>query len=293
MERPDFLVIGGTGLVGGALVRRAGSLVTAATAFTRDGMPGFRRLDAIDAAATHALVAELGPRVVVNAAVASRPEHPPAVVVDGAAHVARAAHAAGAALVHLSTDMVFDGASGPYDEDAPPSPITPYGAGKAAAESAVRAAHPRALIARLPLLYRIDPPDRGLSGWLEGCRAGRGYTLYVDELRCPAHVDDIADALVLLVRALTGDPTLPAPPPIVHLPGPRALSRHAFGLLVLEALGLPAAWAVAGRAADAVPPRPRELVLVARRTPLSYLTPLRPPEAALATPTPPTPPAAR
>lgn len=262
-------------------------------------------LDVTDADAVRALVAACGARVVINAAISTRPEDALAVGVGGAEHVAAAARAAGAALVHLSTDMVFDGASGPYDEDRLPSPITAYGAAKAEAERRVRVAHPDAIIARLPLLYALDPPDRGLAAWLAGARAGAPYPLFVDELRRPAHAADVGVALALLARALAGDRALPPPPPVVHLPGPRTISRHAFGTMVLAALGLPAAWAVPGRCADADPPRPRELELVARRTPAAYLAPLRAPEEALRSaatgprapatppPTPPRPPAGR
>jgi dTDP-4-dehydrorhamnose reductase len=160
-----------------------------------------------------------------------------------------------------------------------PAPITVYGRAKADAERRVRAAHPAATIVRLPLLYRIDPPDRALAAWLADARAGRGYALFVDEIRRPAHVADVAQALVLVAAASlrlagAGDHAVP---PVVHLPGPVALSRHAFGVGVLEALGLPVALAVAGRSADGGTPRPRVLDLVAVRTPAAFLAPLRSP----------------
>ncbi len=303
MESVELLVIGGSGLVGGALLAAARGRARLGTYFSHAPDPGpgpdttlrHVRLDVTDVAAVRALVTASGARVVVNAAVSTRPADARAVSVDAAAHIAEAAHATGAACVHLSTDMVFDGASGPYDEDAVPSPITPYGVAKAAAERMVRAAHPAAVIARLPLLYSLDPLDRGLAAWLAGAHDGAPYPLFVDELRRPAHAVDVGAALALVTRALAGDSTLPAPPPVVHLAGPRTISRHALGELVLAALGLPAAWAVPGRASDAHPPRPRELVLVARRTPVAYLAPLRAPEDALrpaaprATDPPPTP----
>jgi dTDP-4-dehydrorhamnose reductase len=289
MEPVELLVIGGSGLVGRAVITAARDRTRLATYRFRapradgGGDPALIHapLDVTDAEAVRALVARSGARVVVNAAISTRPEDALAVCVAGAAHVAAAARATGAALVHLSSDMVFDGASGPYDEDRSPSPITPYGAAKADAERLVRAAHPAAVIARLPLLYSLDPLDRGLATWLAGARAGAPYPLFVDELRRPAHAGDVGVALARLARALAGDALLPPPPPVVHLPGPRTISRHAFGTLVLAALGLPAEWAVPGHAADAAPPRPRELVLIARRTPAPYLEPLRAPEEAL------------
>jgi dTDP-4-dehydrorhamnose reductase len=53
-------------------------------------------------------------------------------------------------LIHVSSDMAFDGASGPFAEDARPSPITPYGRAKARAEFRARGC--RAAIVRCSLL---------------------------------------------------------------------------------------------------------------------------------------------
>jgi dTDP-4-dehydrorhamnose reductase len=61
---------------------------------------------------------------------------------DGAAHVALAVVAAAAGLVHVSSDAVFSGASPAYDETRQPDPVTPYGAAKAAAETAVKGIAP-------------------------------------------------------------------------------------------------------------------------------------------------------
>ena len=165
-------------------------------------------------------------------------------------HVAAAARAAGAALVHLSSDMVFDGASGPYDEDRSPSPITPYGAAKAEAERRVRAAHPDGgdRPAAAALLARPARP--------RARRAGSPAREPAPPTRCsstscavPPTPATSASRWRCLARALAGDRALPPPPPVVHLPGPRTISRHAFGTMVLAALGLPAEWAVPGDAA--------------------------------------------
>ena len=73
--------------------------------------------------------------------------------MDGAENVARAAAAVGARLVHLSTDVVFDGRKGePYVEEDEPCPATEYGRAKAEAELRVRAAHPAALLVRTSLI---------------------------------------------------------------------------------------------------------------------------------------------
>src|SRR5690349_19354796 len=71
--------------------------------------------------------------------------------VDGSDVVARAA--AGVRLVHLSTDLVFDGTKGRYTERDPTGPVSSYGRSKLAAEERVTAAAPGATLVRTSLIY--------------------------------------------------------------------------------------------------------------------------------------------
>ena len=300
MPGSRLLVTGGTGFAGSALVARAAAAGRFEVHATRHrATPAgpaadaatWHPLDVRDEAATRALVEALAPAVVVHAALDVSPGALREVAVDGAAHVAGAARAAGAAHIHLSSDMVFAGESVPYDEDHAPDPVSDYGRAKADAEARVRAAHPGAVIVRLSLLYRLDPPDRSLAAWIDDARSGRAYSLFVDEIRCPGQVDDVAEALHRLAVAQADGG--PAVPPIVHLAGPVPITRYAFGLGVLEALGLPDSLAVPGRASDAPVERPRELVLVARTTPPWLTAPLRSPAEVFHARPRPMPPAAR
>ena len=141
---------GAGGQVGRELVRLAPGLGAEAVGLDRAA------LDVTDRDAVREAVASVRPDAVVHAAAytavdraESEPDRAMAVNRDGARHVAQAAQAAGAALVHLSTDYVFDGAQGgPYAPDAPTSPVNVYGVTKADGEAAVRDAHPGAVVLR-------------------------------------------------------------------------------------------------------------------------------------------------
>ena len=130
-REPRLLVTGGTGYLGarrrrGRRRRRMGRHA-----------PSVRRdLDVRDAAAVAAFVDRLRPDAIVHTAYVRDGPTARAVNVDGSAAVAAAAGSA--RLVHVSTDVVFDGRLGrPYREDDAASPITDYGRTKADAERAV------------------------------------------------------------------------------------------------------------------------------------------------------------
>ena len=84
----------------------------------------------------------------------SQRERALSVNAHGAGHVARASEAAGAKLIHLSTDYVFDGTSPvPYREEASPHPMSVYGESKLGGERAVQEAGENHLILRTAWLY--------------------------------------------------------------------------------------------------------------------------------------------
>ena len=135
--------------------------------------------------------------------------------VDGSETVARAA--AGGRLIHLSSDVVFDGTIGHYREEDVPAPVNDYGRSKAEAELRVADAHPGATIARTSLIYGVpDGPQERL--------AREGTRFFVDELRSPVHVADLAQALLDLLE-------LEVPGPL-HLGGADDVSRYDFALLL-------------------------------------------------------------
>ncbi len=118
-------------------------------------------LDISDRAKVARVIGRERPTVIMNTAAyrstdqaQSEADRAFAVNRDGAENVARAAQAVGARVVHISSDFVFDGASGrPYEPQDEARPLSVYGASKLAGEQAVAAAAPGALIVRTAWLY--------------------------------------------------------------------------------------------------------------------------------------------
>ncbi|TWH69462.1 dTDP-4-dehydrorhamnose reductase [Micromonospora olivasterospora] len=191
------LVVGASGYLGGEVCRQAvaaGERVVGTYHANPVDLPGgaARRLDVTDRAAVRALVAAVRPAVVVSTPYRYDDW---TVTADGAAHVAYAAAEVGARLVHLSSDALHAGRPEAYADDEPPSPVFPYGAAKAAAETAVRLVGPAAALVRTSLIVGGER-SRQIQLCLDAL-AGRA-SLFTDEVRCPVHVADLAAAVLEL-----------------------------------------------------------------------------------------------
>lgn len=251
------LVTGGAGLVAGRLVRTTPDGVEVHVTERRTPVPddvraraGVHVVDLVDTVATTALLDRLRPDVVVHAAYTQADR---ADIVDATGAVAEAAAAAGAGVVHLSTDVVFAGDDPPYGEADPTDPITDYGRWKVAAETLVRGAVPDAAITRTSLVVSLEPPDRATAGLVDTWGNGGAPRLFHDELRQPIRVEDLAAELWALVA-------LPAAERAGtwHLPGPEKLSRLVIGERLADRLGLGPVPILSATSAEVVPPRPRD-----------------------------------
>jgi dTDP-4-dehydrorhamnose reductase len=237
------LIIGGSGFLGTELVRQATAAgqETAATFASRPGRAtgvAWHPLDVRDPARVARVISDVAPSVVVNA---SSGQSDWAVTADGAVRVALAAVEQGCRLVHVSSDAVFSGARVRYDESCLPDPLTPYGAAKAAAETAVRLLVPDAVVARTSLIigHGRSVHERTVRALAEGTRDG---VLFTDDIRCPVHVEDLAAALWEIALSDAAG--------VFHLAGADALSRYDLGELIARREGLDGARLPAGRRAD-------------------------------------------
>jgi len=240
-----LFVTGLGGYLGHALAAAAPGEVTG-TVRERAAPAGARvfALDVRDERAVAEAITEVRPDAVIHTAAARGGEDQWSVNVDGAAAVARAARAEHVRLVHLSSDTVFCGDLGrPLREDDPPAPVSAYGKSKAAAETAVSAAHPGAVLVRTSLIYGGHEPSEDEVAALDPTQP-----FNADEVRCPIVAGDLAAALVEL--AALEDVRGP-----LHVAGADGVSRLTFARLLVAARGgdpaaVPGGWHPPSRPGD-------------------------------------------
>jgi dTDP-4-dehydrorhamnose reductase len=142
------------------------------------------------------------------------------VNTEGARLVARAAAAVDARLIHISTDLVFDGgldASGrAYREDDETNPLSHYAATKLEGERAVHEEHPGALVLRSSWFFGPWPSTRFPESFLQGLAQGGAFRIVSDRRGSPTYLKDLARAIARLMQipasgvlhyANTGEPT--------------------------------------------------------------------------------------
>jgi dTDP-4-dehydrorhamnose reductase len=148
---------------------------------------------------------------------------------EGTAHVATACDRAGARLVYVSTDFVFDGgARRPYRVDDPPAPLSAYGRSKLAGESAALAVG--GFVVRTSWVF--GPGGKNFPrAILTRARSGEPLAVVDDQVGCPTMTHDLAEALLDLAAA-------GASPGIYHAANEGPCSWCEFAVEILAAAGL-------------------------------------------------------
>ena len=266
-----ILILGASGLVGResvlAALRRGHAVHALGGSRPPAVPPGVEvgQIDLLDLAALERLVLDRFPDAVINAAavasIADCERDPTRAEQVNAAlprRLAQLCHHVGARLVHLSTDMVFDGEQGRYRSTDLPLPLHLYGQTKLLGEKGVLAEGKScACVLRTTLVSANTlTGDRGLHERLFlDWKAGKAPALFTEEIRQPVSASNLADVCVELCERdnLSG---------LFHWAGAEALSRHAIGARIAAHFGLdPGADVRAARYAD-VPNlgrRPRDL----------------------------------
>jgi len=202
VTKPRLLVVGAGGQVGHEVKSAPETAAFELAALDR------RELDIVERDAVFAAMRRLRPDAVVNCAgftavdrAESESDAAFSANAQGAANLAEACREHGAALVHISTDYVFDGRkAGPYREDDPIAPLNVYGASKAAGEAVIQAAGGRYAILRTSWVY--GPHGRNFVRIVLRLARERDCLRIVDDQRgAPTASLDVARAVLAIIGA--------------------------------------------------------------------------------------------
>jgi dTDP-4-dehydrorhamnose reductase len=212
------LITGSNGLLGQKLVSlylKQTGIVLIATARAENRLPvkegyEFYPMDCSNASQVMQVFDQTKPDVVIHTAAMTNVdqcEREKAACweqnVKAVGHIIAACEKHQAFLLHLSTDFIFDGADGPYDEQALPNPICYYGESKLAAEQLVMGSSLQWAIARTVLVYGIahDMSRSNIILWVKSSLEG-GKTINVvdDQWRTPTLAEDLAVGCYLIAK---------------------------------------------------------------------------------------------
>jgi dTDP-4-dehydrorhamnose reductase len=236
-----FLVLGGSGFVGGHIVAAASNArQTVVGTYHSFPVPDLLQLDIRDAKGLTALLSDLRPVVVFLPAACpdvdwceTHPEEAFQTNVDGVRLVTAAANSVDAKLVYISSDFIFDGTSGPYKETDVANPLSAYGRQKLSAEHHI-ALHARDyLIVRTTVVYGWEHREKNfVCRVIRSLAAGNSLLVPLDQVGTPTFAPNLAEVTVELALAnATG---------VFNVVGPERVSRLRLAEEVASIFGLDA-----------------------------------------------------
>jgi dTDP-4-dehydrorhamnose reductase len=240
-HQEPILVTGASGLLGAAFVAVAAAQhdVIACSGRHLFAWPNARACtaDLTNEAATAAMLDQFRPRLVVNFAAATNLDRCEAARAEAealnagaAGAIARWCEKSGACLVHMSTDSVFDGATGGYTEAHEPAPLNAYARSKLNGERAVQASGCRHLIVRANIFGWNAQRKHSLAEWvLARLESGQPVPGFTDVIFNPLNVETLSELILTLVaRGASG---------VVHVGSAAPISKHEFACLVAHEFG--------------------------------------------------------
>jgi dTDP-4-dehydrorhamnose reductase len=261
------LVTGATGQLGAYLIRELVGCARDVVAWSHSsGAPIFgvtpRPVELADSATVSQAFRDARPEVVIHAAAmasvaecARDPARAQAINTSAAEIIADLCDAAGARLVAISTDLVFDGEQAPYAESDLVAPLSVYGRTKAAGELAVLARRRHAIV-RVSWMFGPSLIERKnfFDDQLAALRGGPPVTVFHDEWRTPLGLPTAARALIEIADSDVAG--------LIHVGGPERMSRLEIGQRLAAHLGTGTGGLVpASRVDVAGEPRPRDVSL--------------------------------
>lgn len=183
------------------------------------------------------------------------------VNADATVAIARWCKRNSAQMTYISSDYVFDGQRGPYEEDSEPAPLQIYGFTKLLGEAALKE-YPASAVVRVAILHGFnDFYDKAVvtTETIEALKAGSKLTLDNGRMKYPTLIDDVAGGLEFIVEnKLSG---------IFHLAGLEGVTRYGWALEIARIFNLDESLLTADIDKDknALPQRPKDVKLLNKR----------------------------
>jgi len=240
MKSMRILLTGASGQVGGEFLRRlrampSGIEVIAPTRAQLDVSQPLALREAVRAAKPDLIIHPAAYTGVVKAE--SEPDLARRINAEAPAVLAEEAARLGAALLHFSTDYVFDGRhEGDYTEDMPTHPLNVYGATKREGELAIAASGAAHWILRTSWVYNLAG-NNFMKTAIRLAQQKESYTIVGDQFGAPTWASTIAAVCCrMLAGANGGREKVQATSGIYHLTAAGATSWHGYATLIAREL---------------------------------------------------------
>jgi len=232
-----LLITGSSGLLGSKLVKASKDHEVILTHSTRPLLPNSVKMNITDENEVLRIIGKFKPDVVIHTAAETDvdkcevdKEHAWKVNVEGTKNIAKACAEMGIKPVYVSTDYVFNGEKGLYDEEDEPKPINYYGLTKLEGEKHIAKIKDH-LIVRTSVLYGWHRLKKNFVTWvLESLKQKKQITVVDDHYNSPTLADNLAELLLEAVEnGLIG---------LYHIAGRERICRFEFALEIARTFGL-------------------------------------------------------
>ncbi|RZS96087.1 SDR family oxidoreductase [Cecembia calidifontis] len=153
--------------------------------------------------------------------------------IEAVRYLIHACESTGTHFIHLSTDFIFSGEDGPYDEDGVPDPVNYYGMTKLKSEQLLQASQIKWAIARTVLVYGLaaDMSRSNIILWVKkSLEEGKTIQVVNDQWRTPTLAEDLAEGCILIMeKGATG---------IFNISGKDFLTPYDMAMMTAEYFGL-------------------------------------------------------
>lgn len=258
------LITGASGLLGRALYRefkRVGNWEILGLAFSR-ASGELKAVDLTDKAAVMQVVQEFQPSIIIHSAaerrpdvVENQPENTRQINVESTRYICEAAAIAGAWVLFISTDYVFDGTKPPYKTTDEPNPLNKYGVSKLTGENVTLINDDNGVL-RLPILYsEVKDLDESAVTCLFAKVKDTSKTCAMSdyERRFPTNCEDVAYVVRELAEKRLQDSSIKG---IFHWSGDENMTKYDMAITMATAFGIPTSHIEANKQPTGGAPRP-------------------------------------